>query len=88
FIYIGDLLPIFEAVARTLAPAGLFAFSVEILADGDYRLLPTGRYAQSREYLRALAARAGLTEKHMQPTPIRREGRDFAQGLLAVFTAA
>jgi predicted TPR repeat methyltransferase len=85
FIYVGDLAEVFAAVARALAPRGVFAFSVEGLEDGSYRLLPSGRYAQSPAYLRELAARTGLAERRLERAPIRREGESFAQGWLALF---
>ena len=85
FIYIGDLAAVFAAVARVLAPRGLFALSVEGIDDGAYRLLPSGRYAQSPGYLRTLAAQSGLEERAMVSTRIRREGRGHAEGWLALF---
>ncbi|MBI1942293.1 MAG: tetratricopeptide repeat protein [Betaproteobacteria bacterium] len=85
FIYVGDLEAVFAAVARVLAPGGLFAFSVEGLQAGTYRLLPTGRYAQSPAYLRALAERCGLEELRLERSRIRRESRGYAEGWLALF---
>ena len=85
FIYIGDLTAMFPAVARVLAPQGLFAFSVESLESGTYRLQPTGRYAQSLAYLRTLAAQSGLQERTLERTLIRREGHGHAEGWLALF---
>ena len=85
FIYIGDLAAVFAAVARLLAPQGLFAFSVEGLEGGSYRLQPTGRYAQSPGYLRVLAAQSGLVERRLERTHIRREGHGHAGGWLALF---
>ena len=85
FIYVGDLAAVFAAVARVLAPRGLFAFSVEGLESGSYMLQPTGRYAQSPAYLRSLAALAGLEERSLEPAHIRREGQGHAEGWLALF---
>ena len=85
FIYVGDLTAVFAAVARVLAPRGLFAFSVEGIDGSDYKLQPTGRYAQSPDYLRTLAAQVGLEERSLEPTLIRREGRGHAEGWLALF---
>ncbi len=85
FIYIGELAAVFAAVARVLAPQGLFALSVEGLESGTYRLQPTGRYAQSPGYLRTLAAQSGLEERSIEGTLIRREGRGHAEGWLALF---
>jgi len=85
FIYVGELAAVFAAVARVLAPQGLFALSVEGLEGGSYKLQPTGRYAQSPGYLRALATQSGLEERRMERTLIRREGRGHAEGWLALF---
>lgn len=85
FIYVGDLEAVFAAVARVLAPRGQFAFSVEGLESGTYRLLPSGRYAQSPAYLRALAQRFGLAELALERTRIRREAQGHAEGWLALF---
>ncbi|MBI3446290.1 MAG: tetratricopeptide repeat protein [Magnetospirillum sp.] len=62
FIYIGDLDDVFAGAAAALAPGGWFLFSVESADGEDYKLLPTGRYAQSPAYIRSLLARHGLTE--------------------------
>ena len=56
-----------KTLARVLAPRGLFALAVEGLESGDYRLQPTGRYAQSPAYLRTLAAQAGLAAPAVPP---------------------
>jgi len=85
FIYVGDLEQVFAAVTRVLAPAGLFALSVEGLEKGDYQLRPSGRYAQSPAYLRALARRTGLEELRIEATRVRREGSGYAEGWLALF---
>lgn len=62
FIYVGDLDDIFAAAAGALAPGGWFLFSVESGEGEGYTLRPTGRYAQSPAYIRALIARHGLEE--------------------------
>jgi predicted TPR repeat methyltransferase len=56
FIYIGALESLFRDAARILRRGGWFAFSTEECASPDYKLLATGRYAQSEEYIRRLAA--------------------------------
>jgi len=88
FIYVGDLEAVFASVARVLAPGGVFAFSVEALEGGDYRLQPTGRYAQSPGYLRALASHTGMIEQRLERSRIRREAHAHAEGWLALFAKA
>jgi predicted TPR repeat methyltransferase len=84
FIYIGDLDAIFVSATRTLSPGGVFAFSVEGLDEGTYRLQGSGRYAQSLAYLRELAAAYGMVERALERTRIRREKDAYAEGWLVV----
>jgi predicted TPR repeat methyltransferase len=54
-IYIGALEELFREAARILRSGGWFVFSTEECDSPDYRLLATGRYAQSRAYIARLA---------------------------------
>jgi predicted TPR repeat methyltransferase len=83
-IYLGDLGPFFAAAARGLRPEGLLAFSTEVLERGDYRLLPTGRFAHAPEYVRGLAASA-FAEEACRETTIRLEGARRLRGQLFLF---
>ena len=68
FIYVGDLAPVFEGVARVLRPGGLFAFSVEPApADAGFVLQPSLRYAHGEGAIRALAARHGQAVQDIEP---------------------
>jgi len=58
FIYIGALEDLFREAARILRFGGWFIFSTEDCDSPDYRLLATGRYAQSRAYIGRLAEAA------------------------------
>lgn len=63
FIYVGELLAVFEAASRALRPAGLLAFSVEAAnaEEGEgYVLRRTGRYAHAQTYVNQLALRFGF----------------------------
>ncbi len=60
FVYIGDLAPVFAAVADALRSGGLFCFSVEAAEHGDYLLQSSNRYAHSHAYLTQLASTSGL----------------------------
>jgi predicted TPR repeat methyltransferase len=86
FVYLGDLESVFEAAVRALATGGVFAFSVEALESGDFALRPSGRYAHSAAYLRALAARCGLAEHRMERNIVRIEHGVPVEGWLASFT--
>jgi predicted TPR repeat methyltransferase len=61
--YLGDLAPVFAAVAGSLAADGLFAFTVEALDDGGdapWRLRPSLRYAHDAAAVEAEAVAAGF----------------------------
>ncbi len=73
FVYIGDLEAVVASAARVLRPGGWLAFSVELLSEGEYRLLPTGRYAHAPAYLEALARRHGFTRVAQQAVTLRVE---------------
>jgi predicted TPR repeat methyltransferase len=55
-IYFGRLDALIAAVARAMVPGGVFAASIERMSEGDFRLLPSGRFAHSDRYFRSLAA--------------------------------
>jgi predicted TPR repeat methyltransferase len=86
FIYVGALAPVFEGVARVLAPGGLFAFTAEPLGDEarEFALLPSLRYAHSERHLRALASRHGFAVASLVRTPLRREQERDVEGLYLV----
>lgn len=78
-VYLGDLEPLFSAVARHLRPNGFFLFTTEAKEGADFELGPKRRWRHSEVYLRGLAERVGLpvaglvsasprTEAH-QPVP-------------------
>ena len=85
FIYVGALDSAFEAAATALAPAGLFAFSVERADDdAEHPLRLSLRYAHSEPYLRRLAQRHGFTWRHLARGPLRVDRGQAIEGLYAV----
>ena len=77
-IYIGVIEELFKEVARILRPGGWFAFSTEECARADFVLQPSGRYAQSQDYVRRLAEPA-FTVVVADPATLRTEsGRPIA----------
>ncbi len=86
FVYLGDLGPLFSAVRRALRSGGRFAFTVELLEEGEFRLRPTFRFAHSRAYLRELAAKHGLQEVGMNSETIRTEFGQAVAGLVVVLS--
>jgi predicted TPR repeat methyltransferase len=83
-IYVGDLWPMTGAVAACLKPGGLYVYSIETLATGTYRLLPTQRFAHSIKYVENIAASFGLTPVAGLDTVIRVEMGVPVQGYVGV----
>ncbi len=76
-IYFGDLGGVFDAVAGSLRPGGLFAFTLELLPQDDaapeLALRPSGRYAHgTRHWTRCLAER-GFHIRRSEAIVIRQE---------------
>ena len=88
-VYVGAFDRLFAAVARRLAPAGRFAFTVERGPDGEpgFRLRPTGRYVHGRDYIERQAAAHGLAVERCEAAPLRRELDADVEGLVVVLGA-
>src|SRR5580704_14892006 len=84
-VYIGDLAPLFAAVARGLTSHGLFAFSVETCEGDGFKLEPTMRFAHSRSYVETKAREVGLQPLLIRSGSTRREAGADAPGLICVF---
>ena len=88
FVYVNDLAPIVAAVARILAPGGLFAFTVETHAGGGVKLLPTLRYAHGAPYIRRALADASLTVASISEVAVRSEKGMPVDSLVVVAQAS
>jgi predicted TPR repeat methyltransferase len=84
-VYIGDLAPVFAAVATALTADGLFAFSVESWEGDGFELKPTMRFAHGQPYLEATARGASLRPLLIRSASTRREAGTDAPGLICVF---
>jgi predicted TPR repeat methyltransferase len=87
FVYCGDLTPIAAAVARVMAPGGLFAFTVETHDGSGIRLQPTLRYAHGAPHVLTAIETAGLQLRHLAPVATRKEKSEWVPGLVAVAMA-
>ncbi len=81
-VYIGDLGPLFSAVAGRTSAGGLFLFSVEEHDGGGYLLRRSGRYAYCREYIEKMAAENGFLVETAWNTNIRKEKDEWIVGCL------
>lgn len=84
FIYVGTLDAIFAEAARALRSGGRFALSIENCDDADYRLRPTGRYAQDPRYIARIAAPRFATDVAQPATICSESGVDIAGHLFVL----
>lgn len=84
-IYLGDLAPLFAAVARTLAPGGLFVLTAQRADGGEYVLGGEMRYSHTPDYLRRVAGEAGLEALLLRDAVSRTEKGIDVPGLVCVF---
>jgi predicted TPR repeat methyltransferase len=75
--YFGALEGVARAARSALRPSGQLVFTVEALPEDDgasHRLLPHGRYAHARPYLRAVLDGAGFVRQRIGAEVLRSEG--------------
>ena len=83
--YFGRLEPLIQAAGKALKENGTLFVSVENLAEGrKYALLPSGRFAHSRQYLEDTLKAAGFEKIKLTSTPLRREKDGVIEGSVAV----
>jgi hypothetical protein len=83
-IYLGALEPVMAAVAPALAFGGLFAFSLQKLDGGDFRLGADHRFSHAPAYVAGCAAAAGLSVLRLDEAVIREEAGRPVVGLIVV----
>ena len=89
-VYLGNLQRVLEGVHRVLAPNGIFAFSTELLIDGDdsedYVLHECARFSHSRAYIERLASSGPSRFEVLQMTvrALRKNKGKDVMGLLTI----
>jgi predicted TPR repeat methyltransferase len=84
FVYVADLAPVCRAVARALAPDGLFAFTVETHAGAGVVLGEKLRYAHGADHVRAALDATGLVPFALNQVATRSENGVPVPGLLVI----
>lgn len=87
-VYVGDLAPVFQAVATKLAPASGFAFTLQ-RSDGQNIVFGAEqRFSHSRDYVRRAARDADLAVALLEDVVSRQEKGIDVPGLLVVLRRA
>lgn len=85
-VYTGDLAPIFSAVRRVLVPSGRFAFTLQRVDSGTYRVGADLRYAHREDYVEEIARGEGLRVVLLEQVTSRTEAGEPVPGLVVVVT--
>jgi predicted TPR repeat methyltransferase len=83
-IYFGRLDALIASVARATMRGGIFAASIELAREGEFEILPSGRFAQAASYVASLAA-PYFDILDQTPTSLRLEAGVAVPGVLFVF---
>jgi predicted TPR repeat methyltransferase len=84
FAYIGDVGAVCAAVARVLAPSGLFGFTVETHAGEGAIVGAKMRYQHGEAFVRGAVADAGMIIRRLDAVSTRNENRVPVPGLLVI----
>ncbi|MBU0675072.1 MAG: tetratricopeptide repeat protein [Proteobacteria bacterium] len=83
FIYLGEIRPLFTAIAKRASDHALMLFSVELgEGNADYTLQKSGRYCYSPDYLQRLARDTGFKVLALREARLRKEKGEWLRGLL------
>lgn len=83
--YFGEVGDLFQQVAASLRPGGLWIVSAETMSGGKpYILQESGRYAHDPAHLQESLNAAGLKVLELMPMVLRYEGGRAVEGVLAV----
>jgi predicted TPR repeat methyltransferase len=86
--YVGDIAPLLSEAKRVLAPAGVFAFTLETHG-GDGVVIGEGlRYAHGKTIVRDKVVGAGLGLAHLEEASPRTEDNEPVRGLVVVAVKA
>lgn len=83
-IYVGDLEPLIENCHRLLKPGGFYAFNIEQLKRGNYKLSVTGRYQHSLQYIKSVYKRYHFSKMYSQTIELRKESGNMVAGYLVL----
>ena len=80
FIYIGQLLPLFQCIKKHSKRNTLFVFSTEHADCDDYILQKTGRFAHSKDYVLSIATKTEFKLEYFKKVNIRKEANNWIVG--------
>lgn len=83
FIYVGDISSILDECSKRLVKGGLVGFTVESI-DSGMRLLPSGRFGHSRQYIYDMAEKYGFQILSWKDAVLRQQAGSDVNGSVVV----
>jgi predicted TPR repeat methyltransferase len=83
FIYVGDISSILDECSKRLVKGGLVGFTVESI-DSGMRLLPSGRFGHSRQYIYHMAETYGFQILSWKDAVLRQQAGSDVNGSVVV----
>ena len=87
-IYLGDMEELFSALRHNAKSGATFVFTTEHKTAGNYELLPSGRYAHSKEYVTNLCQKHNMEIVSSYQIDLRKEADTVLAGILYAVTIA
>jgi predicted TPR repeat methyltransferase len=88
FIYIGDISKVLRESSKCLATNGIIGFTVENYEasneDSGLRLLPSGRFGHSRQYINEVAKQYGFEVLSWDDCVLRQQGGNNVKGATVI----
>ena len=87
FIYVGDISSLLYESFKCLASNGLVGFSIESYDDddvGEFRLLKSGRFGHSKQYIEQVAKLNGFEVLTWEDCILRQQGGQDVKGATVV----
>ena len=86
FVYIGNLLPLFQCVRKYSTKNSHFVFSTELSDQDGFSLQNTARYCHSKKYIVSTAKNLGFHIKYFKEINLRYEKDGWVNGGIYVLT--
>lgn len=80
FVYLGNLEPVFHAMANCSKSGATYVFSTEKTHEAPFVLRPTGRFAHSYSYINEMAEKNSMKIVNAQETQLRKDGSEWVLG--------
>lgn len=84
FIYTGNISKVFNLIRKKLTNGAYFVFSIELFSGNNFKILKTGRFAHSQEYIEEKCKENLFEIIYSETIKIRKESNKWIKGQLYI----